>query len=86
MVHIGTGAASGQCSIETTNPFVGTQSQAITFSSGTGTIGIANQGLNHWGMAFIGGNSYTGCVDLLTKSLGEQAARNVGTNSGKKRQ
>jgi hypothetical protein len=62
---IGTGIASGKCSIEATNPFVGTQSQVITFLSGTGAVGIANQGLNRWGMSFFGGNSYTGCVDVL---------------------
>ncbi len=60
-----TGSASGQFSLETSNVFVGTQSQRIAFASGTGTIGIANQGLNRWGMSFVGGNSYAGCVDVL---------------------
>jgi len=60
-----TGSASGQCALETTNPFVGTQSQVLTFTNGTGSIGIANQGLNHWGMTFVGGNTYTGWVNVL---------------------
>ncbi|HKW28537.1 MAG TPA: alpha-L-arabinofuranosidase C-terminal domain-containing protein [Verrucomicrobiae bacterium] len=58
------GTATGRCSLETTNPFVGTQSQVITFTAGTGQVGIANQGLNHWGMALVGGRSYTGCLDV----------------------
>ena len=33
-----TGSASGQCSLETSNVFVGTQSQQITYSGGTGAI------------------------------------------------
>src|SRR6267378_2977999 len=33
---VSTGAVTGQFSMETTNPFVGTQSQRITFTSGTG--------------------------------------------------
>lgn len=64
-VPVDTGTASGQCSLETTNPFVGMQSQVITFSNGTGSIGIANQGLNRWGMSFVGGNDYTGSLDVL---------------------
>jgi hypothetical protein len=44
-----TSTASGQCSLETTNVFVGTQSQVLTFTSGTGAIGLANQGLTAGG-------------------------------------
>lgn len=58
------GTAAGRWSLETTNPFVGTQSQVITFTVGTGQVGIANQGLNHWGMALVRGRSYTGCLDV----------------------
>src|SRR5579859_415115 len=67
-IPIGTGTASGQCSLETTNPFVGTQSQVLTFSSGTGSVGMANRGLNRWGMSFVGGKSYIGCVDVLAST------------------
>ena len=59
-----TGTASGQGSFETTNVFVGTQSQVLTFTSGAGVIGVANQGLNRWGMNFVGGNLYTGTLDV----------------------
>jgi hypothetical protein len=64
-IPIGTGSVTGQCSLETTNPFVGKQSQRITFTSGAGAIGIANQSLNRWGMSFVGGNPYEGCLDIL---------------------
>ncbi len=61
---VSAGTVAGQLSMMTTNPFVGTQSQHITFSSGTGVVGIANQGLNRWGMNFVGGNLYTGTLDV----------------------
>jgi hypothetical protein len=57
------GDARGQCSIETNGPFVGVQSQRITFAGGTGEIGVANQGLNRWGIPFVAGRSYEGCLD-----------------------
>lgn len=59
-----TGSASGGCALVTSNVFVGDQSQQITFASGTGTFGVANQSLNHWGMNFIAGNEYEGCLDV----------------------
>lgn len=59
-----TGSAEGRCSLETTNPFVGKQSQRITFTSGAGEIGIANRGLNRWGISYARGSSYEGCLDV----------------------
>jgi Domain of Unknown Function (DUF1080) len=61
---VSTGNAAGQCSLDTTNVFVGTQSQVLTFTSGTGVIGVANRGLNSWGMNFVGGSLYTGTLDV----------------------
>ena len=61
---INTGLVSGNCSVETNHPLVGTQSQRITVTSGAGEFGVANQGLNRWGMAFVAGNPYEGCIDL----------------------
>ena len=61
---VATGTVTGQFSMATTNPFVGTQSQCLTFTGGTGVVGIANQGLNRWGMNFIAGNLYTGILDV----------------------
>jgi len=61
---ISSGSAVGQCSVENSNPFVGSQSQRITVTSGTGKFGVANRGLNHWGMAFVGGKDYEGVLDV----------------------
>jgi len=63
------GSASGQFSIETNDPFVGTQSQRITFARGAGEIGIANLGLNRWGMAYVGGSPYEGYLDVRADTL-----------------
>lgn len=60
---VSNGSVVGQCSLETSDPFVGTQSQRITVTSGTGKFGIANRGLNRWGMAFVGGKDYEGVLD-----------------------
>jgi Domain of Unknown Function (DUF1080)/Alpha-L-arabinofuranosidase C-terminal domain len=61
---VATGSVVGQCSLETSNPFVGTQSQRITFQSGAGALGVANEGLNRWGMNFVAGKEYDGCLDV----------------------
>ena len=54
------GTASGVFALESTNPFLGVQSQRITFVEGEGEIGIENQGLNRWGMSFQAGKPYEG--------------------------
>jgi len=56
------GGALGRCELETERPFVGAQSQRITFISGQGEIGIENRGLNRWGMYFVAGKPYEGCI------------------------
>ena len=43
-------------------PFIGAQSQQITFESGGGEIGIENQGLNRWGINFVAGKNYEGYI------------------------
>ncbi len=54
------GEAAGQAAISTENPFVGKQSQQITFASGTGEFGIENRGLNRQGIAVLAGREYRG--------------------------
>jgi hypothetical protein len=54
------GTAEGTTQITRDRPFVGGQSQRLTFNSGDGEIGIENRGLNRWGLHFVGGQSYAG--------------------------
>ena len=56
------GTAAGSCSLETHQPFLGTHSQRLTFVSGEGELGLENQGLNRWGMHFVGGQLYEGVL------------------------
>jgi Domain of Unknown Function (DUF1080)/Alpha-L-arabinofuranosidase C-terminal domain len=56
------GSAVGSFSLESHNAFCGHQSQQITFSSGSGAIGVENEGLNRWGMNFAKGKTYEGYV------------------------
>lgn len=54
------GVAAGRFAIETERPFLGVQSQRITFEGGEGAIGVENRGLNRWGLAFVAGKPYEG--------------------------
>ncbi len=56
------GTARGRFALEPARPFVGSQSQRITFIDGQGEIGIENQGLNRWGLCFQEGKPYEGYV------------------------
>jgi len=56
------GTAKGTFAFETKQPFAGTQSQRITFTEGQGRVGIANQGLNRWGMHFVQDRPYGGTI------------------------
>jgi hypothetical protein len=58
------GDAQGEFALEKQTPFTGGQSQRITFTQGTGEIGLENQGLNRWGLSFVEGKSYEGFVWL----------------------
>ncbi|MBS0261405.1 MAG: DUF1080 domain-containing protein [Planctomycetes bacterium] len=55
-----TGKARIAASLDTTRPFIGTHSQRLSFVGGTGTVGVENQGLNRWGLAFVAGRPYEG--------------------------
>jgi hypothetical protein len=54
------GTAAGKFSLESQTAFSGGQSQTISFTSGSGEVGIANQSLNRWGMNFVKGKPYEG--------------------------
>ncbi len=57
-----TGSAAGTFSLETDRPFVGRQSQRLTFIRGQGRVGIENRGLNRWGMYFAADKPYEGTL------------------------
>lgn len=54
------GTAAGSFAVETKDPFVGKQSQRVTFERGEGEFGVENRGLNRRGMAFAAGKPYDG--------------------------
>jgi hypothetical protein len=56
------GTAAGRYVLVATSPFVGRQSQEVTFLTGAGEWGIENQSLNRWGMSFVQGRDYEGQV------------------------
>jgi hypothetical protein len=62
------GEVKGFFPLESQDPFSGNQSQQMIFASGSGEIGIENQGLNRRGMNFVGGKNYEGYVWARAKS------------------
>lgn len=62
------GSAAGTATLETTSPFIGSQSQRLAFTSGEGELGLENQGLNRWGLHFAQGKPYEGLLWARTES------------------
>jgi hypothetical protein len=58
------GNAKASFAPELDHPFTGAQSQRITFTEGTGEIGLENAGLNRWGISLLAGKPYEGYVWL----------------------
>jgi hypothetical protein len=56
------GTAVPEASVERDRPFVGLQSQRVSFVRGDGEVGIANDGLNRRGINFVRGKPYEGYV------------------------
>jgi hypothetical protein len=57
-----TGDAAGTFALESDRPFVGRQSQRMSFVKGKGRLGVENRGLNRWGMYFVEGKPYEGIL------------------------
>ena len=55
-----TGTAELAAEIESAGHFIGSQSQRVTFTRGSGEAGIENQGLNRWGLALAANRPYEG--------------------------
>ncbi|MDB5321769.1 MAG: putative alpha-L-arabinofuranosidase [Phycisphaerales bacterium] len=64
---IASGSAKLQAKIEPGQPFTGVQSQRITFGGGEGEVGVANEGLNHQGLALTGSQPYEGYLWLRSE-------------------
>lgn len=58
----------GMFRIDTSDAFNGRQSQSLTFTSGKGRLGLANRGLNRWGIAVKAGTRFTGSIALKQSS------------------
>jgi hypothetical protein len=58
------GGAAGTYALDTAAPFKGRQDQEITFTSGQGSVGIENRGLNRQGLGLVGGKPYEGKITL----------------------
>jgi hypothetical protein len=56
------GTAQGRFALVSRRAFAGAQSQQMSFESGDGEWGIANEGLNHWGLNFVAGKPYEGYI------------------------
>jgi hypothetical protein len=68
------GKAVADFTIDTNKPFVGSQSQQMIITSGDGEAGLANRGLNHWGMNLIAAKPYDGFVWVRSESAAELSA------------
>lgn len=73
-------SARGAFALESDAPFVGRQSQRVTFLDGSGRVGVENRGLNRWGLAFRGGKTYEG---YLWAKAAKPATIVVSIESGK---
>lgn len=58
------GSATGEFGLDEQDAFSGRQSQRVAFTGGAGEIGVENQSLNRWGMNFVSGRTYEGCVGV----------------------
>lgn len=66
---IRTGAADAEFAHDTDDPFNGGFSQRIRHGAGAGRVGIANRGLNRWGIAVRQGQRFAGRIYLRSLSL-----------------
>ncbi len=77
--RVRSGSARGALALDTERPFVGSQSQRITFEAGEGAIGVENRGLNRWGLSFVAEMPYEG---YLWMQGGEPTEVHVAAENG----
>jgi alpha-L-arabinofuranosidase len=61
--------SKGSFALDRTSAFNGSQSQVLQRSSGNGITGVANQGLNRWGIAVKTGRQFQGSIYLRAQHL-----------------
>ncbi|MES2425580.1 MAG: alpha-L-arabinofuranosidase C-terminal domain-containing protein [Bacteroidota bacterium] len=66
---IKTATVNGNFSLDNTHAYNGKQAQVITYTNGTGKMGVANNGLNRWGIAVRQGQKFQGYVFLKADQL-----------------
>lgn len=66
-VEVHTGTAVAGFGWDRDRPFNSARSQKINFQSGHGNVGVANQGLNRWGLTVRRGHTYAGRLYLRQK-------------------
>ena len=64
-----TGTAKAEYVHDARNPYNGTYSQMVRHGAGSGTVGVANRGLNRWGIAAHKGKPLQGRVYLRADEL-----------------
>lgn len=65
-------------------PFNSVRSQKIEFLRGDGTVGIANRGLNRWGLCVRQGQKYSGRLYLRGRGYGGKVIVALQSDDGKK--
>jgi alpha-L-arabinofuranosidase len=63
--------ADGYFLLDSVDAYNGKQAQIIVHNGGQGVIGVANSGLNRWGIAVRKGNTYTGTVYLKGDNIAD---------------
>ena len=78
-----TGEAIGRYTWDRDKPFNSARSQKIELVRGKGTVGIANRGLNRWGLAFCEGQTYSGRLYLRQAGFNGQVTIALQSADGK---
>ncbi|SDE91015.1 Alpha-L-arabinofuranosidase [Mucilaginibacter pineti] len=75
---------AGSFLLDDNDAYNGKQSQVIIHNGGSSTIGIANSGLNRWGIGLRKGNTYSGTLFLKGEGLGSGVTVSLQSADGKK--
>ncbi|UOE47200.1 DUF1080 domain-containing protein [Mucilaginibacter sp. SMC90] len=76
--------STGSFLIDTNNAYNGRQSQVIMHNGNKGIAGVANSGLNRWGIALRKGNFYSGSLFMKGQGLKGDVTISLQSADGKK--